>query len=393
MSTTRRHFLQAGAVAGVAASVSTAVPARAIAANDRLRIATIGMGSQGTRDTLAALRLGDAELVAVADVYDGRLARAREVFGPHVAVTRDYREVLARRDVDAVIVSTPDHWHSRITLDALAAGKHVYCEKPVVQRLEEGHAVVDAGRASRHVLQVGSQRVSGVLYQKARDLYEAGAIGEIVLAEAWWNRHTALEFSIPPDASEATVDWEGFLGMAPRTAFHAARAFRWRNYAEYGAGIAGDLFVHLFSGLHFITGSTGPTRVYASGAPGLLRGLYDYPGFNLSLSVNLTDGGNESSGFRIVGSEGVLTIGEDVTLSKATDESEPESAETWLAPEGYSDHLEHLRRFAGAVRNGTPVVEDAAFGFRAAGPALLSNISHAEGKICTWDPAGMTRTS
>ena len=162
----------------------------------------------------------------------------------------------------------------------------------------------------------------------------AGAIGELNFVEAWVDRGTALgawQYSIPPDASPATVDWDRFLGRAPKVPFEPIRLFRWRNYRDYGTGVGGDLFVHLFSGLHFATDSNGPTRVYASGGlrywkdgrdvPDVLVGLYDYPAngarpaFTLSLRVNLIDGGVvEDGGFRFIGSEGMLTIGSEVTL-------------------------------------------------------------------------------
>ncbi|MGH9632484.1 MAG: Gfo/Idh/MocA family protein, partial [Bryobacteraceae bacterium] len=143
------------------------------AANDRIRIATIGLGGMGTGDTRNALSLPGTELVAVSDIYDGRLRRGRERFGDSLFTTRDYREILDRSDVDAVIVATPDHWHARITREALAAGKDVYCQKPMVQKIEEGKPVIEAERASGRILQIGSQYVSSLVYAKARELLKA----------------------------------------------------------------------------------------------------------------------------------------------------------------------------------------------------------------------------
>src|SRR5450432_735509 len=159
--------------------------------NDRIRIATIGVGGQGTADTNAALHRSalppdttlppsqgpGVELVAVADLYGGRLARAQEVWGKQLFTTRDYREVLARPDVDAVTIATSDHWHMTIAVDAMKAGKDVYLEKPMVQSLDDGKRVIDAARETKRILQVGSQRVSSIVYQKAKELYNSGAIG------------------------------------------------------------------------------------------------------------------------------------------------------------------------------------------------------------------------
>ena len=437
MPTTRRHFLQAGAAAAAAAQARPS-------ANDRIRIATIGIGGQGTGDTHSSLSIQGVELVAVSDVYEGRLTRAKEVFGNQIFTTRDYREVLARKDIDAVIIATPDHWHAKISIDAMNAGKDVYCEKPIVQNIEDGLAVAEAARKTGRVLQVGSQGVSSVVYQKAKELLKSGVIGQLNLVEAWMDRNSALgawQYSIPPDASTSTIDWDKFLGKSTKRPFEPIRLFRWRNYRDYGTGVAGDLFVHLFSGMHFVTGSIGPRRVFASGGlrfwkdgrdvPDVMMGLYDYPetnahpAFNLALRVNFVNGAGETSGFRFVGSEGTLTIANGVTVARApremapgfsiatfpknvqekfmkeyhekypvqrasADGMRPDSVEKYLPPSGYSAQRDHHFNFIEAVRTRKPVVEDAVFGLRAAGPALLSNRSVLEKKSFSWDPQSMT---
>jgi len=429
---TRRHFLAASTAAPVALAQSTRP-------NDKIRIALIGAGGMGSGDVNSALTTGLAELVAVADIYDGRLTRAKEIWGSHIQTTRDYREILAKKDIDAVIIGTPDHWHAKISVDAMNAGKDVYCEKPMVQKVDDGHQVIDASKKTGRIIQVGSQRVSSVIYDKARQLLASGAIGELNLVEAWWDRNSAIgawQSSVPPAASPANIDWDRFLGQAPKRAFEPVRLFRWRNYQDYGTGVAGDLFVHLFSGLHFITGVEGPERVFATGGlrywkdgrdvPDVMMGLYDYPAqnkmpaFNLALRVNFVNGAGETSGFRFVGSEGIMTVGGNVTLSKVTRESEPgytigtfpnkvqddfvkayrdkyppqkptadgmkpQGEQVFSAPRGYSDHLDHHRNFLEAVKSRRPVVEDALFGLRAAGPALLSNRSYFEKKTLFWN--------
>jgi predicted dehydrogenase len=444
MPTTRRHFLGAAAAAPLAAELLAETPQNP-SPNDRVRVALIGNGIQGSGDARTSLNTGLVELAAVSDVYQGRLTRAKEVWGDQVFTTRDYREVLARKDIDAVIIAVPDHWHRQIAVDAMNAGKDVYLEKPMVQLIGDGREVIDAAQRTGRILQVGSQRVSSVVYQKAKDLVEAGAIGEINSVEAWVDRNTAIgawQYSIPPDASPTTIDWDRFLGRAPKVPFDPVRLFRWRNYRDYGTGVGGDLFVHLFSGIHFIMGALGPTRVYTTGGlrfwkdgrdvADVMLGLYDYPArgkyppFNLSLRVNLIDGAAaESVGFHFVGSEGVMTIGNGVTVAKQPRESEPgyiidtfpkaqqeaflakyhetypvqrptadamrpQGEEQYLPPRGYSDWLDHHRNFIRAVRSRQPVVEDAVFGFRAAGPALLSNVSYFEQRVCLWDPESMT---
>ncbi len=413
-----------------------------VSANDRIQIALIGAGGMGMGDARYAVSIPGNTLVAVADLYDGRLARAKELWGNQILTTRDYREILSRPDVDAVIIGTPDHWHSRIAVEALAAGKHVYCEKPMVQKIEQGRAVVDAARRSGKVFQVGSQYVTSLIYQKTREMIKSGAIGEVNMVEAWLDRNTAIgawQYSIPPDASPATVDWDRFISGAPKRPFDAVRFFRWRNYSDYGTGVAGDLFVHLLSGLHFSTGALGPNRVFATGglrywkdgrdAPDVMLAMMDYPktaqhpDFTFALRVNFKSSAPEERfGFRFVGSEGILLTGENVSYAKAYKEPEfdyslvslpkamqesirasrrsnieptaaaidPRTEDVFSPPPGYSAHLEHHKVFYNAIRTRTPVVEDAVFGFRAAGPALLANTSYYEKRACEWDAESMT---
>ncbi|HVJ27859.1 MAG TPA: Gfo/Idh/MocA family oxidoreductase [Vicinamibacterales bacterium] len=454
-SKSRREFLKiaaAGAAGLGAATTASPLTVRALAAQDpqpsgsaldKIQIGLIGAGGQGMSDTQTALRVPGVEIVAVADVYDGRLTRSKEMWGDTIFTTRDYREILARPDVDAVIIATPDHWHARMAIDAMKAGKDVYLEKPMVQDIEEGPRVIEAANATRRILQVGSQRVSSIIYAKARELFKSGAIGELNFVEAWWHRNSAMgawQYTIPPDASEQTCDWDRFLGDAPKRPFDATRLFRWRNYRDYGTGIPGDLFVHLFSGIHYVLDSTGPTRIMATGGlrswldgrdvPDVAVGFYDYPktaahpAFTLMLKVNFADGGGgEGHLFRFAGPDGVITIGgSGVTLARqerSTDPGvsagtfpramqqqiteahrarypeqvtlRPREETVFTAPSGYSDTFDHFRNFFDAVRSRKPVIEDAVFGYRAAGPAVLTNTSYFEQRPIEWDPEKMRR--
>src|SRR5580698_7592664 len=243
-------------------------PSGAIAANDHIQIALIGAGGQGQYDTGIAVQVPGVKLVAVADCYNGRLEHSKEVWGDDVFTTRDYNEILARKDIDAVIIGTPDHWHKRASVDAMKAGKDVYCEKPMIHLYADGPEMIEAARSSNRILQIGSQRVSSVIYAKAKELLAAGAIGQLNMVTARWDRNSAMgawDYTVPPDASPETCDWPRFLGTAPKIPFNAEHFFQWRKWKAYGSGVAGDLFVHLFSGTHFITGSHGPTRAMATG--------------------------------------------------------------------------------------------------------------------------------
>lgn len=437
----RRHFLKTAAFAAAATQIHPLLAQEATqaprSANDNIQLALVGAGIQGQHDTAIALQVPGVKLVAAADCYDGRLTHCKELWGQDVFTTRDYREILARKDVDAVLIATPDHWHKQAAVDAVKAGKDVYLEKPMIHLYSDGPEIIEAARSTNRILQVGSQRVSSMVYAKAKELLAAGAIGKLNMVSAYWDRNSSIgawNYTIPLDASTATCDWPRFLGSAPKIPFSAERFFQWRKWKDYGSGVAGDLFVHLFSGTHFITGAHGPTRAMATGglrywkdgrdADDILLALFDYPeGFNLSLHVNFVDGGEESEGFLFTGSEGQMQIANNtVTVTRTPPEKEPgftvstfaeamqketieayrkkypiehpsgppaENVERFAAPEGYSDSFDHFRNFFSSVRSRKPVVEDAVFGFRAAGAALLSNLSMEKKSAVNWNPETM----
>ena len=420
-------------------------PAKKFSANDKVNIAVIGMGIMGFSNAQTSVKVPGVKLVAACDLYSGRLERSKEIFGKDLSVTKDYREILDRKDIDAVIIATSDHWHDRISIDAMNKGKHVYCEKPMVHKLDEGAAVIETQKKTGKVMQVGSQRVSSIVTDKAREIYESGVIGQLVLVETWNDRqgpNGAWQYSIPTDANNGTVDWDKFLGDAPKVAYDPVRFFRWRNYQDYGTGIAGDLFVHLFSGLHTVLSSNGPERIYATGGlrywkdgrdvPDIITGLYDYPAtdkhpaFTLQMRVNFVDGGGGGERLRLVGSDGVITLGWSevkVSLNKTSkvppyggwdsfdtfSASQQKEFEKWYkaqykdvakepakqgpefrAPQGYSADVDHHVNFYKGIREKAPIKEDALFGMRAGGPALASNKSFFEKRIIEWDPQTAT---
>jgi predicted dehydrogenase len=292
---------------------------------------------------------------------------------------------------------------------------------------------------------VGSQRVSSIVYAKAQELLKAGEIGKLNMVNAVYDRQSSLgawEYTMPPDASPGTVDWDRYIEGANKIPFDPKKFFWWRNYRDFGTGVAGDLFVHLLSGTHVITGSKGPEKIFASGqlsywkdgrdVPDVMMGILQYPEtaahptFQLSLQVNFISGTGGQESIRLVGEEGVIDIrgngltvhhsilpkapglgGYDALMTypkgvqeqltqeynqkyTAEERKKPEKADIdFKVPQGYSDHLDHFTNFFDSVRTGKPVVEDAAFGFRAAAPALACNESYFQKKILSWDPENM----
>ena len=422
------------------------IPSKVVfSSNDKVRVGLIGSGIIGHYDLDTSLRVPGVEVAAVCDLYDGRLERAREKWGKDLFTTRDYREVVARKDIDAVLICVPDHWHAHISIDALKAGKHVYCEKPMVKQVDEGHKVIAAHQKSGKVFQVGSQRASSVGILEAKKYFEQGIIGDLTFVEAATERYDsrgAWQYSIPTDASPQTVDFDRFLGNAPKVPFDAVRFFRWRNYKDYGTGVGGDLFVHLLTGLHTITSSIGPSRIFGLGnlnywkdgrdANDLVTALMDYPkaathpAFQFMTRVNLSDGGGGGSVFRMVGTEGVIDMGwnnfkikrlkrpaapgyggydsydsfsakqkEDykkwyeAKYGNTSKETVYEKEIEYKPEKDYDDRFSHLTNFFESIRSGKAVVEDSTFGLRAAGPSLVANLSAEKGKALNWDALNM----
>jgi len=455
MSSRRKFIRQLGGTAGLLTASSLSALGeeqwqiiradKKISSADNIKIAGIGMGIIGHYDMDTALKVPGVELVAVCDLYDGRLQRCKEKYGNHIYTTRDYREILERKDIDAVIVAVPDFWHDHISIAALKKGKNVYCEKPMVQKVEDGAAVIKAEKESGKVFQVGSQGVSSVALAEAKKLIKSGAIGEVNMIEAINDRYSAMgawEYSIPTDASPQTVDWDKYLGDTAKRPFDASRFFRWRNYKEYGTGVAGDLFVHLISAVHYAMDSNGPNRIFAAGqlsmwkdgrdVPDVMAAIMDYPktanyaGFQMALRVNFADGSGGGGRTRITGTEGVLELqGNRFTMKNAklakapgyggydsygtfsaaeqkafaewydkkyteAERTAPKPTEQkFAAPDAYDDRYDHFVNFFESIRTGKKVVEDATFGLRAAGPAVLANLSYEKSKVIHWNPDTM----
>jgi len=458
-SSSRRNFLQQiGATSLVAAisplgSLSAQEKAeeriiryeKKISTGDKIRLGVIGFGVQGHIDLATALKVPGVELAGICDLYTGRLQNAKEMYGNDLFTTRDYRALLDRSDIDAVIIATHDVWHARMTLDALAKGKHVYIEKPMVYKINQGADIIAAEKKYGKVLQVGSQRVSSIGLAKAKELLAAGEIGKLNMVNAVYDRQSSIgawEYTIPKDADADSTDWDRFIQVTNKIPYDSKKFFWWRAFKEVGTGVAGDLFVHLLSGTHLITNSNGPETIYSTGQfshwldgrnmPDVMSGIMQYPdcpehpAFQLTLQVNFISGTGGQQIIRVIGSEGVMEVnGNNITVKHSIlpeapgfggydsvftfaknmqEEMQKEYDAKWTpaqrkrktkddvvykAPAGYDEHLDHFTNFFDSIRTGKKVVEDATFGFRAAAPTLACNDSYFTKKIVKWDPVNM----
>jgi len=405
----------------------------ATSVNSMIQIALIGKGGMGTSDTRTALSVGGVKLVAVCDLYDKRLEEARSQWGNDLLLTKDYNEILAMKQVDAVIIATPDHWHQPIAIEAMNAGKHVYCEKPVIHQLNEGKKLIEVRNKNQSYFQIGSQGMASVGNKVARVLIQNGIIGKVNRIDGQFTGAPGMlnSFVAPVDANPQTIWWDRFLGNAPKRPFDAQRFLAWRNWQDYGTTIAGDLFVHVISSVHYIMDAVGPEKVYTTGGihhytdgsrdtPDIMLGYFDYPdrnstgAFTLSLGANYVDGISKkwgSTNFMITGSLGTLEVGWNEVILKTTYDLEGRKAEieeqvgeniqkaervtpreyVYRAVEGYrGGHHHHFLNFFDGIRNNTPLTADVLFAVRSSAPALLSNESCQRNQAVYWDAEELT---
>jgi len=440
---TRRRFVRLGAGAAVAGAVAKtalldapALSAQGLTDGRKIRFGIVGTGIRGCDLLRSARTVPTGICVGSADLYSTRLQAGKEAYGGDFETSGDYRRLLDRKDIEAIFVATSDHHHRRVTLDAVAAGKDVYCEKPMSHDVAEGFAMLEAVQAKKRIFQAGSQRVSSVLYTTARDIYASGRMGEVHSIDAHINRNSpggAWVYPIGDDASPATIDWKGFLVDAPPHPFDPKLFFRWRCFRDFGSGLGGDLFVHLLSGIQAVTGLNTPAnRAYSSGGiyhfkdgrdfPDFLETVYDFPSANGVVQVHLHCNQNNNDGdegLTFYGSTGTLVMtGSTVTFTpqdvrpkfdsygwhgmteaqvakgeadwKAAHPEElpaPGDAEVFKLPDGYDDTAVHIANFFNAVVTREHVVEDELFGNNAAIGCHMANHSYFHRSIATWDAA------
>jgi predicted dehydrogenase len=444
----RREFIQNSAgAAGAYVAASTLlepegpawarVAARPVPASDRVRFGIIGVGMQGSGLLTNAIQLPGIECAMACDLYDGRHALAKEIAGANLPTTRRYQEVLASKDIDCVIAAVPDHWHKQIVVDAVSAGKDVYCEKPMSHTPADGVAMVNATQKSGRIVQAGSQRVSGIIAAKGRELLAQGIIGDLCLIEASNGRNSpcgAWEYPTPPDLSTTTLDWETWQGTVPKRAFDPKLFARWRCWKEYGTGVAGDLLVHLVSGMMAVLGTNdAPRRCMAMGGilrwkdgrnmPDVHASLFEYERLgSVPVYLRLNLGTETPEGYRFMGSKGILEVNsESVTYSPQSgdDDGPCYYASSFAKPlrddytkkwreyhdtlgkeavvEGvrftgpsWDDTKPHLWNFFQAVKSRQPVTEDVVFGHHAALACHMANESYFAQSAVRWDAASQS---
>lgn len=416
------------------ALLASAAAPRPVAANDRVQVGFLGCGARAHELMRWLAAHPSAKITRVTDAYRGRMERAVE--RTRARAVADWREILADRSIDAVVIATPDHWHKNQVIEALRAGKDVYCEKPLTYAEAEGLEILAAQRETRRIVQVGSQGVSSEIQKKAREVIQSGRLGKVTLIRAAYNRNTASGawiYPIPPDASPLTVDWDAFQGPAPKRPFSLERFFRWRCYSEYSGGIATDLFVHLCTTIHYLMNARMPSRVMAMGqlyrwkesrdVPDTLNAILEYPeGFTVNLSSTFNNQSSAEASFQFLGTEGTLSLADPVLRlePERLHEDNRWIVESWpsrleaeyyrqarvqelevpasrppalaegpqeLIQTGLDPTYSHLGAWLESLRTRQGHWEDALIGHRAAACAHMINRSVRTGQAVEWDPA------
>jgi len=442
-SFSRRQFLQKTAGAATASLAATVIPlhseplfaATDVAPSDRVRFGIVGVGMEGSGLLTNAIQLPGVECVAACDLYDGRHELAREIVGKPIMTTRRYKELLDNKEIDAILIAVPDHWHKQVFVDAVLAGKDVYCEKPMSHTPADGIAMVEAAKKTDRITQIGAQRTSSVLCAKAKELYDNGAIGDLNLIEMTLGRNDptgSWEYPPPPDLSPENLDWETWLGTAPKKSFDPYLFARWRCWREYGTGLAGDLMVHLLSGMQFVLGiNEAPSKVSAFGGiyrwkdgrntPDVHPVLFEYKGVPAYMRLSL--GCETAEVTRFMGSHGIIELTEfgvshtpqlgidlapsyycyglparlrEPYFKKWHEEHDPKPGQEPTTEtisfkgDDYDDLKPHLWNFFQAVRSRKPVVQDVVFGHHAALGCHLANESYYRNSPVYWDEKSQT---
>lgn len=394
----RRIFL-AAATASAAASRSRA---QAPGAADRLRVGVIGCGGMGTGHIRALVKMKDSdnlEVTAVCDVYQKHLDRAVQLTG--AAPYQDYRKLLENKNIDYVLIATPEHWHAQMILDAAAAGKHIYCEKPMAQTCEQARRVVAAISRSGLKMQVGVQGMSDDSYETANQHVKAGALGDVVLAQIDYSRNYTGDFwtgPLDPDVRPGVnLDWKAWLGPAPNRSFDPDRFQHWRRYWDYSGGIASDLFIHRVTRIIKALDLTFPERGAACGGkwhykqsaaeiPDTFNIMLDYPGGPTVLLISSM--ANDTPVEHVLrGHKATLEFTRTGFVIRPQRQHARELKEIVHQKTGGEDITLHHRNLARAIRQGDPLKCDCRLGYYGVVACEMGVHSFRQQKYVRWDRA------
>jgi predicted dehydrogenase len=395
---TRREFLKDTALAGSSVAVLGGLaPARVLGSNDRIRIGVLGSGHRARQDMGMFKQVPNVEFVAVSDVYAPARAAALAVAGTGAQAYTNYHEVLDRKDVDAVLIGSPDHWHKQMLIDAVNAGKDAYVEKPICHSIEEGVEMVRVVDGSQRIVQTGTQQRSWAHWKLGKEIVASGRLGKITMVHTYWYQDY-LRNRVFPKIDPSDLDWKSWLGEAPDQPFTEEKFRWWRWYWDFGGGILTDLLTHWIDVIQWYMDQPAPKAATTVGdlcrmdwqCPDTLTAVYEYPGnfmvtFTGSINSSVDDGG-----VMFCGSEATLKI--DRSHLAVYPEGAP-SVPGWLDPEPElfmrSEHdgtLDNVINFVDCVRTRKSPNANIHVGFEAARTSWIGNAALKRGMKVVWDP-------
>jgi predicted dehydrogenase len=397
----RRNFLSSSAKLATGLAGLSVPAAGALGANEKLNVGLIGIGGRCRQLVPALVNVPGVRITAVCDIYDVNLDKGRQLADPHAFATKRYQDVLDHKDVDAVLVATPDHWHVPMTAAACAAGKDVYVEKPLTHNLAEGRTILQAQDKYRRIVQVGMQQRSMPQFQKARELIRQGRIGTVYKVHLTWNRNTDRVRRGPLGIDPNQVDWKAFLGDAPAQPFDEYRFRSWRWFWDFGNGILTDLMVHFIDVVHWYLDLEHPLRATTVGCNFISKGIWETPDTVQTLLVY--PGGLQVyfEGTFVNARNGAMLefMGSDATLylDRGRYEIHPERGrgkyEEWVLGHGKrgadfydqpDGELLHLGNWVDSVRSRKQPAAPVEAGVSAAAAAHLGNLAYRSGQVAIW---------
>lgn len=399
-SINRRQFIQLTSATLATTGMTAYSYGRILGANDRIRLGGIGPGDRGSGRLVAAQKLG-ADIVALADVNKGFLALMEKKLAKPVEKTFvDYHDLLARQDIDGVIIATPDHLHHDCLLDAVRAGKDAYIEKPLARTIEEGENMVAKVKASKQIVQVGNQRRSGEHFKRARDIVASGGIGDIRFVRIWDFRYRPVDPYIKRAKDQSLfapemVDWSRFLGRAPKRAYDPQRASGWRWFWDYAGGLMTDIGPHWLDVAMWITGAEGPRSVSCNGGkyqnkewetPDNVHAILDCGTFALVFMVQFMNG-QESDGGAFYGLNGSI-VQENQRGKMVRYDAKKKEVESWDITD---ENTPHMQNFLDCMRSRKQPNSPVELANRVLVGAHLANESFRTGKRVMWDPVNWKR--
>jgi predicted dehydrogenase len=378
---------------------SSGLVVAAAAPSDQLVLGVIGSGGRGTAVMKVFQTHAEVKVGAICDVYEPNLEQAiseATKAGSHPRSYRNYKELLADKDIQAVLIATPEHWHYQMVMDAIAAGKDIYVEKPLCRTPEEGVALVKAERNSKCVIQVGMQRRSYDLYLAARKAVASGTLGQIRMVRSWWLNNSLG--ATPATSLEGKLDWEQWQGPAEHRAFDPNRFRNWREYSEYSGGIGADQGAHVFDGIHLLMNASYPLAVNSSAGrvhkervdtPESVVVIAEYPEdflavFTINYAAMHYKSRNDQLN-QLDGDQARLDIGrEDFRVYRQGNEGQPEVAEHSELGFGHATDL-HVANFLECVKTRQTPTAPMRLGFQAALVVQMANMSLKRGRRLRWN--------